>query len=44
MPSNCPCLLGVLLCAAAPDDFDKIVKGDKHALVEFYAPWCVNNS
>jgi len=23
-----------------PDDFDKIVKGDKHALVEFYAPWC----
>jgi protein disulfide-isomerase A6 len=23
-----------------PDNFDKIVKGDKHALVEFYAPWC----
>lgn len=23
-----------------PDNFDKIVNGGKHALVEFYAPWC----
>eukprot|EP00775_Hariotina_reticulata_P006246 gene6246-6482_t len=23
-----------------PDDFDKHVNGAKHALVEFYAPWC----
>jgi protein disulfide-isomerase A6 len=23
-----------------PDNFDKIVNGAKHALVEFYAPWC----
>jgi protein disulfide-isomerase A6 len=23
-----------------PEDFDSIVNGRKHALVEFYAPWC----
>ncbi|BDA45122.1 probable protein disulfide isomerase-like 2-2 [Coccomyxa sp. Obi] len=23
-----------------PADFDKVVNGGKHALVEFYAPWC----
>lgn len=23
-----------------PDTFDKIVNGGKHALIEFYAPWC----
>jgi len=23
-----------------PDNFDKLVNGGKHALVEFYAPWC----
>ncbi|WIA31657.1 hypothetical protein OEZ86_002576 [Tetradesmus obliquus] len=23
-----------------PDNFDKFVNGAKHALVEFYAPWC----
>eukprot|EP00882_Tetradesmus_deserticola_P000542 GHRQ01000595.1.p1 GENE.GHRQ01000595.1~~GHRQ01000595.1.p1 ORF type:complete len:263 (+),score=117.57 GHRQ01000595.1:130-918(+) len=23
-----------------PDNFDKLVNGAKHALVEFYAPWC----
>ncbi|KAK9811741.1 hypothetical protein WJX72_009349 [[Myrmecia] bisecta] len=23
-----------------PDNFDKIVTGGKHVLVEFYAPWC----
>ncbi|KAG2444788.1 hypothetical protein HXX76_001531 [Chlamydomonas incerta] len=23
-----------------PDNFDKIVNGAKHVLVEFYAPWC----
>lgn len=25
--------------AAAPDNFDTIVNGAKHVLVEFYAPW-----
>lgn len=39
-PAQLSCLL---CCFAAPDDFDKIVKGDKHALVEFYAPWYVSN-
>ncbi|ORZ38897.1 thioredoxin-like protein [Catenaria anguillulae PL171] len=23
-----------------PDNFDKVVDGSKHVLVEFYAPWC----
>eukprot|EP00803_Ostreobium_quekettii_P003350 evm.model.scf_260.2 EVM.evm.TU.scf_260.2 scf_260:6126-8161(+) len=23
-----------------PDNFDKLVNGQRHALVEFYAPWC----
>ncbi|RKP09953.1 putative disulfide isomerase [Thamnocephalis sphaerospora] len=23
-----------------PDNFDQIIDGSKHALVEFYAPWC----
>lgn len=26
----------------APDNFDKVVSGGKHALVEFYAPWCAH--
>ena len=25
---------------AAPDNFDKVVNGLTHAIVEFYAPWC----
>lgn len=30
----------VSLCFAAPENFDEFVNGRKHALVEFYAPWC----
>ncbi|KAJ3092693.1 hypothetical protein HK102_004155 [Quaeritorhiza haematococci] len=26
--------------ALTPNDFDKHIDGSKHALVEFYAPWC----
>jgi protein disulfide-isomerase A6 len=34
-PTYCFCLC----LFAAPDNFDKLVNGAKHALIEFYAPW-----
>ncbi|KAL1915922.1 uncharacterized protein VTP21DRAFT_6310 [Calcarisporiella thermophila] len=38
-------LLGLVLCQSNvvdlnPSNFDKVIDGSKHALVEFYAPWC----
>lgn len=32
-------LLMLFRLVAAPDTFDKVVTGGKHALIEFYAPW-----
>ena len=30
------------LSCLAPETFDQVVNGKIHALVEFYAPWCVH--
>lgn len=30
----------IYICLAAPENFDGLVNGRRHALVEFYAPWC----
>lgn len=34
-----PAVVDDLAAHAAPENFDTIVNGGKHALVEFYAPW-----